>query len=73
MRISAATWRVDAGDGGFDIVGVDLIKVGKAGRGGKRCRTTLFVNSRIVNKYPSRKILQVIIILNERIDNVLTM
>ena len=27
----------------------------RAGRGGKRCRTTLFVNSRIVNKYPSRK------------------
>jgi len=52
MRILAASWSVGA-IGGFDIVGVDLTKVGKAGRGGNRCRTTLLVNSRIVNKYPS--------------------
>jgi len=54
--ISAAKWSVGV-DGGCDVVGVDLMKVGKAGRGGKRCRTTLFVNSRIVNKCPSKHML----------------
>lgn len=57
MIISAANWSVTAG-GAFDIVGVDLMKVGKTGRGGKRCRTTLLVNSRSVNRYPSNTMMK---------------
>ena len=37
-------------------MGVDLMRVGMAGKGGKRCRTTLLVNSRTVNKSPSNKV-----------------
>jgi hypothetical protein len=55
MRISAASWSVGV-SGAFDVVGMDLMKVGKAGRGGNRCRTTLLFNSRSVNKYPSNTI-----------------
>lgn len=35
------------------MVGVDATKVGRAGSGGKRCRTSLFDNSRSVKRWPS--------------------
>jgi len=35
------------------MVGMDATKVGRAGSGGKRCRTSLFDNSRTVKRWPS--------------------